>query len=95
MSLRRVCLSFHIDQGQSIFDVNVMGLLCVTQAVLPSMRLQQDGLIINIGFILGRVTFPFFSLYGARKYAVEAITDSLSYELSQLGIDVVLIQPSA
>ena len=87
--------SFHIDQVQSMFDVNVLGVLRVSQAVLPLMRQQQDGLIINIGSILGRVTFPFFGLYGASKYAVEAMTDSLSYELSQLGIEVVLIQPSA
>ena len=87
--------SFDVSQVQSMFDVNVMGALRVTQAALPIMRKQQDGLIINIGSILGRVTFPFFGLYGASKYAVEAMTDSLSYELSQLGIDVALIQPSA
>jgi len=87
--------SFNVDQVQSMFDVNVFGVLRVTQAVLPIMRQQNDGLIINIGSILGRVTFPFFGLYGASKYAIEAMTDSLSYELSQLGVDVALIQPSA
>jgi short-subunit dehydrogenase len=51
--------------------------------------------VINVGSILGRVTFPFFGLYGASKYAVEALTDSYRYELSQLGVDVVLVQPSA
>jgi short-subunit dehydrogenase len=59
------------------------------------MREQHDGLIINIGSILGRVTFPFFGIYGASKFAVEALTDSLRYEVSQLGIDVTLVQPSA
>ena len=87
--------SFSDKQVQAMFDVNVFGLFRVTQAVLPLMRKQQDGLIVNVGSILGRVTFPFYGLYGASKYAVEAITDSLSYELSQLGIDVVLVQPSA
>jgi len=87
--------SFNVDQIQGMFDVNVLGVLRTTQAILPMMRKQKDGLIINIGSILGRVTFPFFGLYGASKYAVEAMTDSLSYELSQLGIDVTLIQPSA
>lgn len=48
----------------------------------------------NIGSILGRVTFPFFGLYGASKFALEALTDSYRYELSQLGIDVVLVKPS-
>ena len=56
------------------------------------MRAHGDGLIINIGSILGRVTFPFFGVYGASKFAVEALTDSLRYEVSQLGIDVVLVQ---
>ena len=87
--------SFSDKQLQAMFDVNVFGLFRVTQAVLPLMRKHNDGLILNVGSILGRVTFPFYGLYGASKYAVEAITDSLSYELSQLGIDVVLIQPSA
>ncbi len=58
------------------------------------MRARKDGLIINIGSILGRVTFPFFGIYGASKMAVEAISDSLRYEVSQLGIEVVLVQPS-
>ena len=54
---------------------------------------KRSGLVINIGSILGRVTIPFFGLYGATKHAVEALTDTYRYELSQLGIDVVLIQP--
>ena len=87
--------SFSDKQVQAMFDVNVFGLFRVSQAVLPLMRRHNDGLILNVGSILGRVTFPFYGLYGASKYAVEAITDSLSYELSQLGIDVVLVQPSA
>ena len=59
------------------------------------MRQQNDGLIINIGSILGRVTFPFLGIYGASKMAVEALTDSLRYEVSQLGVEVVEVQPSA
>ena len=51
-------------------------------------------LIINLGSILGRVTFPFVGIYGASKSAVEALTDSLRYELSQLGVEVVEVQPS-
>ncbi|MFM0170936.1 SDR family NAD(P)-dependent oxidoreductase [Paraburkholderia sediminicola] len=61
---------------------------------MPAFREQGDGLVINIGSILGRVTFPFFGLYGASKFAIEALTDSYRYELSKLGIDVVLVQPS-
>lgn len=86
---------FTAEQLTALFDVNVIGLHRVTRAVLPTMRRQQDGLIINVGSVLGRTTFPFFGLYGASKFAVEAITDSFRYELSQLGIDVALVQPSA
>ncbi len=83
------------EQASALFDVNVIGLHRVTRAVLPELRRHNDGLIINIGSIVGRVTFPFFGFYGASKFAVEALTDSFRYELSQLGIDVALVQPSA
>jgi NAD(P)-dependent dehydrogenase (short-subunit alcohol dehydrogenase family) len=86
--------AFTTEQAKAIFDTNVIGLLRVTRAVLPSMRRQHDGLIINLGSILGRVTFPFVGIYGASKFAVEALTDSLRYELSQLGVEVVEVQPS-
>jgi NAD(P)-dependent dehydrogenase (short-subunit alcohol dehydrogenase family) len=87
--------AFTSEQAKVVFDTNVIGLLRVTRAVLPSMRQNRDGLIINISSILGRVTFPFLGIYGASKFAVEALTDSLRYELSQLGIEVVALQPSA
>jgi len=87
--------AFTPEQATALFDVNVIGLLRVTRAVLPGFRRHNDGLIINVGSILGRVTFPFFGIYGASKFAVEALTDSFRYEVSQLGIDVVLVQPSA
>ena len=87
--------AFTPEQVTALFDVNVIGLHRVTRKVLPILRSQNDGLIINIGTILGRVTFPFFGIYGASKFAVEALTDSLRYEVSQLGVDVALVQPSA
>lgn len=87
--------AFAPDQVRALFDTNVIGPLRMARAVLPSMRRDRDGLVINIGSILGRVTFPFFGLYGASKFAVEALTDSLRYEVSQFGVDVVLVQPSA
>ena len=87
--------AFTPEQATALFDVNVIGLHRVTRAVLPELRRHNDGLIINIGSIVGRVTFPFFALYGASKFAVEALTDGLRYEVSQLGIDVALVQPSA
>jgi NAD(P)-dependent dehydrogenase (short-subunit alcohol dehydrogenase family) len=85
--------AFTPDQAKVVFNTNVVGLLRTTRAVLPSMRAAGDGLIINIGSVVGRVTFPFFGIYGASKFAVEALTDS--FRLSQLGVDVVLVQPSA
>lgn len=87
--------TFTPEQLRDVFEVNVFGIQRVLRAVLPTLRKQGDGLIINTSSILGRVTFPFFGLYGASKFAVEAMTDSYRYELSQLGIDVVLVQPSA
>ncbi len=85
--------SFTPEQLSAMFDVNVFGVQRVLRAALPAMHAQKSGLVINIGSILGRVTIPFFGLYGATKHAVEALTDTYRYELSQLGIDVVLIQP--
>jgi len=87
--------AFTPDQAKMVFNTNVVGLLRTIRSVLPAMRRQGDGLIINIGSILGRVTFPFFGIYGASKFAVEALTDSIRYEISHLGIDVALVQPSA
>ena len=87
--------SFTAEQVREMFDVNVFGVQRVIRATLPALRAERSGLVINIGSILGRVTIPFFGLYGASKYAVEAMSDSYRYELSQLGIDVVLVQPSA
>ena len=86
---------FTSEQLRELFEVNVFGVQRVLRATLPVLRTQRSGLVVNIGSILGRVTLPFFGLYGASKYAVEAMTDSYRYELSQLGVDFVLVQPSA
>jgi NAD(P)-dependent dehydrogenase (short-subunit alcohol dehydrogenase family) len=83
------------EQARDMLDVNVFGIQRTTRAALPAMRKAKAGLIVNTGSILGRVTIPFVGLYGASKHAVEAMTESYRYELSQLGVDVVLIQPSA
>ncbi len=87
--------AFTAEQARDLFEVNVFGVQRVMRATLPVLRAKRAGLVINVGSILGRVTLPFFGLYGASKYAVEAMTDSYRYELSQLGVDVVLVQPSA
>jgi NAD(P)-dependent dehydrogenase (short-subunit alcohol dehydrogenase family) len=95
IALAGITEAFTADQAKIVFNTNIVGLLRTNRAVLPTMRAQGDGLIINIGSVLGRVTFPFFGIYGASKFAVEALTDSLRYEVSQFGVDVVLLQPSA
>src|ERR1700743_1245324 len=80
--------AFTADQAKAIFDTNVIGLLRVTRAVLPSMRRAREGLIINMGSVLGRVTFPFVGIYGASKMAVEALTDSIRLEVSHVAVEV-------
>jgi len=87
--------AFTPEQARELFDVNVFGVQRIIRATLPVLRAKRAGLVINVGSILGRITLPFFGLYGASKYAVEAISESYRYELSQFGVDVVLVQPSA
>lgn len=87
--------AFSADQAKLVFNTNVVGVMRVTNAALPQLRAQGEGLVITIGSILGRITFPFFGLYGASKFALEALTDSYRYETAGLGVEHVLIQPSA
>jgi NAD(P)-dependent dehydrogenase (short-subunit alcohol dehydrogenase family) len=75
------------------FDVNLFGLIAVTQAVLPIMREQRSGTIINLSSVGGRITFPFCSLYHATKFAVEGLTESMQYELNPLGIKLKIVEP--
>jgi len=74
-------------------DTNLIGPIQVTQAVLPVMRRQRSGTIINVSSVGGRVTFPFSTLYHATKFAVEGLTESLQYELNPLGIRLKIIEP--
>ena len=75
------------------YDTNVFGLMSVTRAFLPRMRERRAGRIINVSSIGGRFTLPFFGVYNSTKYAVEALSDALRYELRPFGIDVALIEP--
>jgi NAD(P)-dependent dehydrogenase (short-subunit alcohol dehydrogenase family) len=75
------------------FEVNLFGLIEVTQAVLPGMRANGSGVIVNVSSIGGRITFPFCTLYHASKFAVEGLTESLQYELNPLGIRLKIIEP--
>jgi NAD(P)-dependent dehydrogenase (short-subunit alcohol dehydrogenase family) len=75
------------------FEVNFFGLIEVTKAILPGMRMRGAGVIINVSSIGGRLTFPFCTLYHATKFAVEGLTESLQYELNPLGIRLKLVEP--
>ena len=75
------------------FNVNVFGIMRLCKAVIPKMRRQGDGVIINISSFLGKIGLPLLTFYNASKYAVEGITDSLRYELSDFNIRVHSIMP--
>jgi NADP-dependent 3-hydroxy acid dehydrogenase YdfG len=78
---------------QRQFATNVFGLLTMTRTVLPAMRARRSGRIINISSLVGRTTFPSMGVYGATKYAVEALSDALRQEVAGFGIKVVIIEP--
>lgn len=81
------------EQIQRQFATNVFGLMSVTRAFLPHFRANKAGLFLNVSSIGGRVTFPFLSLYHSTKWAVEGFSESLAYELGELGIQVKIIEP--
>jgi NAD(P)-dependent dehydrogenase (short-subunit alcohol dehydrogenase family) len=83
------------EQIRYQFDVNVFGLLDVTRAFLPHFRENKEGVILNVSSVGGRVAFPFISLYHSTKWAVEGLTESLSYELGELNIRAKIIEPGA
>lgn len=83
-----------VEQAKQIFDTNFMGIVRLTRAVLPHMRRQGSGRIINIGSILGIVPLPYVALYAASKHAVEGYTGALDHELRTLGIRVSVIEPA-
>jgi NAD(P)-dependent dehydrogenase (short-subunit alcohol dehydrogenase family) len=75
------------------FGVNLFGLVETIQAVLPAMRAQRNGVIVNVSSVGGRITYPLGSLYHGSKWAVEGLSEALHYELAPLGIRVKLIEP--
>lgn len=82
-----------IEEAKRQLDVNVFGLARMTQLVLPSMRKQKSGKIINISSIGGKIATPFGAWYHASKFAVEGMSDSLRTEVKPFGIDVIVIEP--
>lgn len=83
-----------MDQVRHLFDVNVFGLATVTQAVLPSMRAQRAGVIVNLSSALALTTLATMGFYSATKYAVEGYSDTLRQEVADLGIQVMTVEPS-
>lgn len=85
--------AFSMDRIRRQFDTNVIGLLEVTKVVLPHMRANRSGTIINISSIGGQITFPLGTLYHGTKFAVEGLSEALHYELEPLGIRVRIVEP--
>ena len=85
--------SVPIDVVRRQFETNVFGLIRMCQLVLPGMRSQRWGKIVNISSMGGRLVFPGGGLYHATKYAVEALSDALRFEVRGFGVDVILIEP--
>src|SRR5437588_1798081 len=83
-----------IEQARSIFDTNFFGVVRMTRAVVPHMRRQGAGRIINIGSVLGFLPMPYMALYAASKHAIEGYSESLDHELRTRGIRVSVIEPA-
>jgi short-subunit dehydrogenase len=83
-----------LEQAKSLFDVNLFGVIRLTKSVLPTMRRQRAGRIVNISSVLGLIPAPFSALYSASKHAVEGYSESLDHEIRASGIRVVLVEPA-
>jgi NAD(P)-dependent dehydrogenase (short-subunit alcohol dehydrogenase family) len=82
-----------VAQDQDVFDINVFGLIRMTKAVLPQMRAQGSGRIINISSVVGFIPMPYMAIYAASKHAVEGYSESLDHEVREHGVRVLLIEP--
>lgn len=82
-----------IDEIKTQFETNFYGLIRTTQAVLPIMRKQRSGIIVNISSGAGRFGYPMGSAYVSTKFAIEGLSESLSFEVEPFGIKVILIEP--
>jgi NAD(P)-dependent dehydrogenase (short-subunit alcohol dehydrogenase family) len=81
-------------QARALFDVNVFGVIRMTNAVLPIMRRQRKGRIVNLSSVLGFIPAPYSALYAATKHAIEGYSESVDHELRPFGIRVVLVEPA-
>ena len=82
-----------LDEIKAQFETNFFGAIRVMQKVIPIMRKQKTGTIVNVSSIAGRIGFPMGSAYVSSKFALEGLSESMSYELKQFGIKIILIEP--
>lgn len=85
--------AYSVQQVKDQFDTNFFGIVRTIKAVAPQMREQKDGLIINVTSLAGRLAFPYFGVYCASKFAAEAYSQSLRYELAPFGVEVSIVEP--
>lgn len=83
-----------IEQARALFDTNLFGSMRMTRAVLPHMREQGRGRIINVSSVLGFMPAPFMALYAASKHAIEGYSESLDHEVREQGVRVLLVEPA-
>ena len=83
-----------INQAKEVFDINVFGLMRMTNAVLPHMRAQRRGRVVNVASMQGRVPGPFMAVYAATKHAVEGYSESVDHELREHGVRMLLVEPA-
>jgi NAD(P)-dependent dehydrogenase (short-subunit alcohol dehydrogenase family) len=85
--------AYTIEDVERQFAVNFFGAARADRAVLPHMRAAGGGLLVHVTSLMGRLIFPFFGVYSASKFALEALAESYRYELSSFGIDSVIVEP--
>jgi len=95
LSIRGLTEAVTIEQMRRVFETNVVAVQRMNRAVLPHMRSRGSGLLIHISSQAGRVVIPGFGIYGASKFALEALVESYHYELAGEGIDCISVQPGA
>jgi short-subunit dehydrogenase len=83
-----------VNQAQEVFDINVFGVIRMTNAVLPHLRAQGSGRIINVSSVVGFMPQPYMAVYAASKHAIEGYSESVDHEVRQYGVRVLLVEPA-
>src|SRR3954451_4678617 len=83
-----------VEQARALFETNLFGVMRMTRAVLPHMREQGNGRVINVSSVLGLMPAPFMALYAATKHAIEGYSESLDHEVREHGVRVLLVEPA-